>query len=380
MSNITLKRTPEQMALVRAMASTSPTEANEAKLVFAAFVSDVIKKVFTQAIVVSNLFTTIPISENEPQTIPLDPYDDLTQENFFFVTMQSVAGGLPQNFDYGIEELPFHCYTLSSAVSFPKKYLKAARLDVVAKGIQHLADEIRRKREDNSIAPIFNNCASASQTIYGQTYNNGFRTDVAGQLYLNDFVNMMVRASRLRASSVGGTAGNTNWLRGITDLVVSPEVIGDLRRVAYNPMNTKQAVAGTTSIPAPQELREEVYKTAGIPEFYGINIIPIYEMGVGQRYNSLFQVFCNNQNATFAPFTGGAGTAFVGSTSEVMLGIDATVDALKKPVIVDGDSSNEFNVTPDDQFVQREKKVGFYVDVEESSIITDSRALMPVIR
>ena len=68
-------------------------------------------------------------------------------------------------------------------------------------------------------------------------------------------------------------------------------MVEELRGMAYNPINDKGSPAGGTVADgqlAPEALRQELYSAAGLPSFYGINIMEINEMGVNQRYNKLF--------------------------------------------------------------------------------------------
>lgn len=379
MAKIKFNNTPEQKSLFKAIASNNRDEAYEAQYALAAFVGPVIKKVLEQAPVISNLYEELPISENEPQTLPLDSFSDIGEQDYYRVVGMTMAGGLPTNFDYGMEEVHFHSMRFESFVSCYRKYARAGRLDVLSKMITRMANETLVKQEINLVAPILYAVANAGTN----GLDHVIRVGSAGQILLDDFVSLLNRASRLRTSYVGGASGTpaNDTSRGVTDLVVSPETVARLRKVAYNPMNTKAGVVdGTnysTGIPAPDQLRMQVYQTAGIPEFYGINIIEAKEFGVGYKFNTLFASFAGSK--TYSTIGGSGAATFNGATSEIVIGIDRTMDALQSPVITDGDTGADLVVLPDDQFVGRSEKLGFYGRIEKGAVITDSRALTGLI-
>ena len=94
---ITLKRTPEQIELIKAMASRNRTIAYDAQVALASFIGPVLAEVINNAPTLSNLFTTLPFNADDNPSIPLDLYFDINDEDYITVYSQSVAGGLPTN-------------------------------------------------------------------------------------------------------------------------------------------------------------------------------------------------------------------------------------------------------------------------------------------
>jgi len=92
---ITLKRTPEQVELIKAMASRNKTVAYEAQVALAEFIGPVLAEVLNQAPTVSNLFQSLQFNADDNPSIPLDLYYDISDEDYVQVWSQSHAGGLP---------------------------------------------------------------------------------------------------------------------------------------------------------------------------------------------------------------------------------------------------------------------------------------------
>ena len=145
-----------------------------------------------------------------------------------------------------------------------------------------------------------------------------------------------------------------------------PEVVEDIRAMAYNPVNTRQATSGTTSMAAPEELRSQLYSAAGLPSFYGINIIEVLELGSGQRFNKIFDAVKG-------------GVSFTEGSEQILIGVDRSRDALLRPVVLDEGSTGELNVLVDDQFSVRQNKIGYYGKVEEGRVCIDDKALCGII-
>jgi hypothetical protein len=378
---ITIKRTEDQLALVKAMGSNNREEAYEAQAAVAELMSPVINEVINNAQSIGNLFSTMTFGADDNPSIPLDLFYDITDEDFITVYSQQVAGGLPYSQVFPAHnELKFSTYTLDSAFAFDKKYVRKSRLDVVSKTFTRMAQEILLKQEKTA----FNVLAAA--LVRGDTKigagsaafgNHIIGSSVENQFTLDDFNRLITRCKRISASFSGGTPVGGAKV-GVTDMMVSPEMIQELRAMAYQPINTRQGSGvNERSIAGTDEFRNQLYSAAGLPSFYGINMIEILELGVGQRFNKIFDAIVTANGATV--IGGGNAGTFSQADDEILIGIDRSRESLVRPVVLDEDSSAEFSIMVDDQFTVRQNKVGYYGKLEEGRVCLDDRALVGIV-
>ncbi len=374
---ITIKRTEDQLALVRAMGSNNREEAYEAQAAVADLLGPVVSEVINNAPTVGNLYTSLSYGEDDNPSLPLDLFHDITDEDYIQVYSQQVAGGLPYSQVFPAHnELKFSTYTLDSALAFDRKYVRKARLDVVSKTFTRMAQEVLLKQTKTAFNVLATalvkgqgTSATAGSQIIGSTTENRF--------VLDDFNRLITKSKRINSSFNGGTpVGGVK--SGITDLLVSPEMVEQLRSMAYNPVNTIDADGGTPTgndgQVAPDVLRQELFSAAGLPSFYGINIMEINQMGIDQTFNKLFAAVVTAEGATVV---GGGNTGtFAQASDEIVIGIDRSKDALIRPVVIGEGSPSELQVLVDDQFSVRQNKIGYYGKVEEGRICIDDRALI----
>jgi hypothetical protein len=378
---ITIKRTEEQLALVKAMASNNREEAFEAQAAVATLIGPVLNEVINNAVSVSNLFTTFTYASDDNPSLPLDLFHDITDEDYIQVYSQQVAGGLPYSQVFPAHnELKFQTYSLDTAYAFDRKYARKSRLDVVSKTFTRMAQEILLKQEKtafNVIATaLVNGNTKSSAGGSSAKGNHIIECTAAGRFLLNDFNRLITLSKRINASFSAGTPVGGSKI-GVTDLLVSPEMVQELRAMAYNPVNTKGSAsvssAGNGSengLLAPEDLRAQLYSAAGLPAFYGINIIEVLEMGVGQRFNKIFEAVRAANSVTLSNWSA--------SVDEIMIGIDRSRDALVRPVMLEEGSTGELTVAVDDQFSLRQNKIGYYGRLEEGRVILDDRALVGI--
>ena len=374
---ITIKRTEDQLALVRAMGSNNREEAYEAQAAVADLLGPVVSEVINNAPTVGNLYTSLSYGEDDNPSLPLDLFHDITDEDYIQVYSQQVAGGLPYSQVFPAHnELKFSTYTLDSALAFDRKYVRKARLDVVSKTFTRMAQEVLLKQTKTAFNVLATalvkgqgTSATAGSQIIGSTTENRF--------VLDDFNRLITKSKRINSSFNGGTpVGGAK--SGITDLLVSPEMVEQLRSMAYNPVNTIDADGGTPTgndgQVAPDVLRQELFSAAGLPSFYGINIMEINQMGIDQTFNKLFAAVVTAEGASVV---GGGNTGtFAQASDEIVIGIDRSKDALIRPVVIGEGSPSELQVLVDDQFSVRQNKIGYYGKVEEGRICIDDRALI----
>ena len=376
---ITLKRTPEQVELIKAMASKNRAVAVEAQVALAEFIGPVLAEVINNAPTLSNLFTTLQFNADDNPSIPLDLYYDVAAEDYITVYSQSVAGGLPQNQVLPtVSEMKIATYSLDSALSFDKRYAAKSRMDVVSKTFTRLAQEILFKQEKTSANLIMSALANAQTN--GKRHVQ--RSTASGRFLLSDLNELFTLAKRINTSWLKGTPEARNG-RGITDLIVSPEVVQELRAMAYNPINTRGSAsvssAGNGSengIAAPEDMRTAIYNSAGIPEFYGVSIMEINELGVGQRFNTIFDNLAGTTSYSNAAGTVSGQFNGVAGGDEILIGIDRSRDSLIRAVAVDSENGSEFSLTADDQYSIRQNKIGYFGSLEEGRMVLDNRALV----
>jgi hypothetical protein len=97
----------------------------------------------------------------------------------------------------------------------------------------------------------------------------------------------------------------------------------------------------------------------------------MYELGAGQKYQTLFETFASTVSPaiTFDP-----------DSDDLLVGIDRSVDAFVRPVARNAETGSTFTALPDDQYVTRQDKVGFYGGLEEGRVLLDARALVGLIK
>jgi hypothetical protein len=380
-----LKNTPEQVELIKAMGNKNQLVAREASEAFAAFLGPVVQKVLQQAATAGAIYTDAPFNQDEGASYPLDLYYNETNDGYVSVWSQNVAGGLPTSQDVSaIQELKIATYRLDTAVSITKKYARQARLDVVSKLIERMAQEVLLKQERNAWAVALYALANAS-TSHVTASSVGITSLAAGshvipayntnRFQLADLNKLMTLNKRINQSWAAGTA-DAPFSAGITDLYVSPEIKEQIRAFAYQPMNTRQATSGVSSIPLPDSIRTDVFNQAGMQEIYGVNIVELNELGINQKYNTLFDEF---DTGNIAPHGSTAGTAiaFTGGTHEILVGVDNSKGAFIRAVAQDESAAGStFTTVPDDQFTQRNERIGFYGSLEEGRVCIDARAVV----
>ncbi len=159
--------------------------------------------------------------------------------------------------------------------------------------------------------------------------------------------------SRVVASWAGSTpVAEQNQL---TDIIGSPEFLAQIRSIAYQPQNTVNGAttsSGASSIAAPESVRTEIFRSAGVPSLFGINIIQNYDFGIGRTFNT---VFANYAGATAYTGTAGSGTAaFAPATEQLVVGLNANMFNLVR--VRERGTEGEFTLAPDDQFTMRSRQ------------------------
>lgn len=375
---ITLKRTPEQVELIKAMASRNRSVAYDAQVALAEFIGPVLAEVINNAPTLSNLFTALPYNADDNPSIPLDLYYDITDEDYITVYSQSVAGGLPTNQVLPTaSEMKVATYSLDSALSFDRRYAAKHRMDVVAKTFTRMAQEILLKQERTSATLTMAALANAITNSKAHVQ----RSNQSGRFLLADLNELLTLAKRINTSWANGTPA-TGARAGLTDILVSPEIVEQIRAMAYNPINTVAGITDTTGtevgstvgIAAPDAMRMAVYNSAGIPSFYGVSILEFNELGKNQKFNTIFDTAAGTTSYTKADGSGGA--QFNGANEEIIVGIDRSRDSLIRVVATDPDSNSEFTLVADDQYSIRQNKIGYFGSLEEGRVILDNRALV----
>jgi len=231
---IKIERTAEQVELVKAMASKNREVAYEAQAALGDFIGPVLAEVIAQAPTLSNLFTSLQFNSEDNASIPLDLYHDITDEDYIQIWAQNAPGGLPTNQVAPVQqELKFTTYKLDSALSFDKRYAARSRMDVVSKTFTRMAQEILLKQDKTS--------ASIILSALGNAKTNGLSHVVpsvqSDRFLLADLNKLFTLCKRIATSWAGGTPADRRG-RGVTDLIVSPEIVEEIRGMAYNPINT----------------------------------------------------------------------------------------------------------------------------------------------
>lgn len=358
--NIKLEKNEKSVELVKMAGSRSKAESAAAMEVLAAFVSPIIQTVIDKAGVSNSIFKSWGYDQDTNPSIPLDIWIDKKVDHVR-IWSQTIAGGLPTNYIQGQTELKFSPYDLDTAISMDKKFARVNGLENVARALKRMAQELLVKQEINRFSPLLAALALANTNNLAHV----FAAATTGVLQMDDFNSLLLRGRLINAAWDGGTpdAGSS---KGITDVYLSATMMAQVRSFVYQPMNTRTVPAGgaNTAMPLPDNIREEIYRNAGTSEIFGIGLHEILELESTGAYSIIFDGY---YSGTFTP-----------GTHSLVLGIDATRDGLLAPY-ENSDNGGNVVTLPDDQFVARSNKVGWYSHATQAVAIADDRQIIGLV-
>lgn len=380
--NVDIAYTPEQIALAQKLGSKNKTESMAAAEAIAAVVALPLLKVIQQAPVFSNQFARQTYGPDEAPTAVLTPLFDTKAPGYMLVFSTSLAGGLNTNQMTGANEVIVQVHNLSGSASLDKKYLRTQRprLNVISDALARVAQEVLVKQNLHATNVLMG--ALANSYIDGNSANTAtsnyqiIRSATAGVFQMDDFNTIMTKYRRIVSSWVGGTPVGVN--PKITDLFGSPEWMGQIRSIAYQPVNTRSgavASSGATSLAAPEAVRERIFNSAGLPSLFDVDLHEYNELGVGQIYNN---VFANYATGTYIGNGGTGSGTFNSSTEQVVVALNLDWQDLICLSQTDLGGA-EWSLSADDQFPVRADKVGWFGSQSSGFISVDNRGKMALI-
>jgi len=152
--------------------------------------------------------------------------------------------------------------------------------------------------------------------------------------------------------------------------------MGDLRAMSYNPVNTlapagRNITASSDAwVAAPDGFREKVFTGGGLPDFYGINLMELNELGRRRKFTRVYSSLEGNNTSL---------PAWVPGDNEIAIGLDRSRESLIRAVATDAVSGAEFTLMADDQYSVRQQKIGYYGAVEEGRMVVDNRVLTGIV-
>ena len=382
---IQFKRTPEQVELVKALASKNPAEREKAQYMFAALVGPELSKVYLQEDTTQFIFKQQLFPDDNDLSFPLDEFRDIGRDHYTIWTTQQPGSVMTNEIAPGIDEVKFTVTTLESAFSMNQKYAEKARLDVVAHALTRMLQEFLLKTNYMSWQVLLKFLAEAIDTRNGNI-GQVYASRTAGVFNMDDYNSLQTRFRRLNASWVGGTP--VGGASKPTDFILSPEMMEMFRKMSYNPINTQGG--GNTAITAnsqqsagvgialPDTERAALYNTAGVPTFYGIQLMELLELGKSQDYQSIFADYIGS---TTLPYIGVSGSTetFSASADELIIVLDSTKEFGFAPIVAGQDYGSAITMEPDDQFLKRAKKFGYFSGLQTSRVCVESRGVVGMV-
>ena len=375
---ITFQETPEQLQLIKAMGSKNANESRAAQEAFAALLSPRLGQFFLQADTTQFLYKTLAFAADNDPSVPLELFAEVP-EGYYHIWSAGMPGGVPTNtIHQPIEEVKFTTYRMDSAWSILSKYARTMRLPIIAKALERLMQEVLLKTNHQAWSVVLAALAQARHDFRGTNTGHVFASQAADKFTLDDFSQLLTFFRRLNSSWSGGTP--VGGASKPTDMIVSPEMVEKFRAMSYNPINTKApneiAAAGDSgAVVLPDSERANLWSSGGVPTFLNVNILELLELGSNQDYQVLFESFIGSTDLPRISTGTASGETFSAANDELVIIVDATKDIGHRAIASDSDTGSVFSLEPDDQFLKRSGKIGWFGGIEEGRLVSDTRGL-----
>ncbi len=383
-NRIKFEKNEKQLELIRAMASSNRAQRELAQDAFAALISPILGRIFRVQDTTQQFYRDMPYNPGENPTYTTDLFAGNTDENYFAVWSQGMPGGLATNeFFLPNQEVKFTTYRLDSAWSILEKFARESSLNTISAALQRIMDIVLLKTNHMAWSVLLAALAQANHSYLGVSTGHVFQSITPGKFTLDDQSSLLTRFRRLNASWAGGSTPNTGGKP--SDLYVSPFTMQSLRAMSYNPVNTKganqiDAAADSGVVTLPESQRASLWASSGCPEFYGLHVNEMLELDKGAAYSLLFETYIGSTNLPYVNTLAASGQTFSSAADELIIVIDGSQDLGIRAIEQNGEDVNSvFTLNPDDQFLRRQEKLGWYGGIREGRSVANTFGLAALV-
>ncbi len=319
------------LPLLRASASDDIGEASKATKEFIALADEPIREgVFDGSTMLDQVFNKYDTQGDMSPRFPTHFLAPGTETEFAAYTLNK-CGMIPYR-TVASDDIVLHSYRIGNAIDACRHYIKNARWDVVRDMMDVYMSGYRLKLQ-----------ADAGHVLMAAGVNRGVVVQDAAAatgVFTFGLLSNMITSMKRQG---GGNSTSLNGYR-LTDLMFSPEAMGDLRSLNVELWNLRRG--------------DIVQDQGAVYNLFGVNFHELYELGVGASLQ------------TYA--TGTLGYTMTGSDVELCIGLDLTPNGKKNYVM----PVTQEIVTKEDPYLDRMGRWGVYGDMWVSFGVLDSRGII----
>lgn len=330
----TFKRPDEEIIeLIKRSGDLDINIANAAQLELATALVEPLRQGVLIGDIVRNFFQPLPLPPGTPVEFPLDLLAPGEEDEFVAYT-NPMNGRIPERQVQG-DYVQVPTYGIASSIDWLLRYAREARWDIVQRAMRVLEASFMKKVNDDGWHVLLS--AGADRNILV------FDADASAGQFTKRLVSLMKVIMRRNGGGNTGSAGRRGTL---TDIIMSPEGIEDIRNWGLD------QVDDTT--------RRELYlagdNSERVTKVFGVRLHDMDEFGENQEY----QLYFTNQ----------LGASIHASDLELVVGLDmGSNDSFLMPI------KQEVNIFPDPA-LHRLQREGYYGWMEAGFAVLDNRRVI----
>jgi len=331
------KPTQEMIDLLRDTGSNDRSVSEKAMRSLAAALQEPLREGLLNGDILNGIFSVEQLQPGATAEYSLDLYQQ-HQDGQYTAYQVPSEGAIPQR-TVSSDSITVQTFTIANSIDWPLKYSRDARWNVVARAMEVMNNGFVRKINTDGWHALIT--AAAGRTDFAGGAPMVFDSAAAVGQFTKRLVSLM-KTSMARLA--GGNSATPNRGR-LTDLYISLEALEDIRNWDIDDVDdfTRREIFVASDSGGP------------LASLYGVQLHPLFELGVGQEYQTFFETL---------------GVSMGTSDEEIVVGLDlSTNDSFVMPV-------REPLTITEDPALHRRQKQGFYGWQEHGFAVLDPRRVI----
>lgn len=317
----------EAVELLMKAASHDPKVRGEAVYQLAKAFETPVRKAVLKGDILDSIFTAMPVAKGKTLEFPIDLITQSNVKNHKAYNIP-MTGAIPERY-VSSDYIRVNTFDVGNSIDCAARLLEIGSWDIMRRLVEVLTAGFVDKMNDDGWRLLISG---------GYGRNLKVRDSSAAQGFLSK---KLVRSMKTVMARYGGGNSTSNGLRILTDLYTSIEALDDLHDWDLT------MVA--------DEVRKDIFVGDGLSKIFGVNLHGLYELGVGQAFQSYWTSI---------------GGTMTSGTEEIAVGLslknrDSFVLASESPVEIFED--NAFH---------RQRKFSLYGWTRYGMALLDDRAVL----